>query len=61
MKVQTSQGLIERAELEVKDLIEESDNARITVTIWRYKGALVRRDVHLNVLRSPEIGVKHGE
>jgi len=61
MKVQTAKGLIERAELEVVDEISEVDNARITVTIWRLKGEMVRRDVHMNVLRQPEIGVRVGK
>lgn len=45
MKVQTTLGLIERAELTVKDVIQESENARVTATEWYLKDELVRRDV----------------
>lgn len=49
--IQTKDGLIDRSELIVKDIISEEDNARVTATEW-YKGTeLVRRDVHVNVLR----------
>jgi len=61
MKVQTTKGLIEHSDLDVEDRVEWSDNARVTATIWRLKGEMVRRDVHVNVLRSPEIGVRVGQ
>lgn len=62
MKVQTKIGLIDREDLTVQDLIEESDedNARVTCTIWRLNGREIRRDVWVNALRFPEIGVTTG-
>ena len=51
MKIQTIKGLIDRSDLEVKDVIVEEDNARITATEWYLSGELVRRDVNVNVLR----------
>ena len=51
MFVQTLVGLIERERLEVSDITVEEDNARVTATEWRLDGELVRRDVHVNVLR----------
>ena len=51
MKVQTTDGLVEREELEVHDLIQETEDLRITATEWFRDGRLVRRDVNLNVLR----------
>lgn len=51
MKVLTTLGLVERSELEVKDVISEEDNARVSATEWYKDGELVRRDVNVNVLR----------
>lgn len=53
MKVHTQIGLVEREQLDVRDIIEEHDNARVTATEWRIKGTdeLIRRDVNVNVLR----------
>lgn len=51
MKVQTTKGLLDRSQLEVKDVVVEEDNARITATEWYLSGELVRRDVNVNVLR----------
>ena len=51
MQIQTIKGLIDRSELEVKDVVVEEDNARITATEWYLLGELVRRDVNVNVLR----------
>ena len=49
--VQTINGLIDRSELEVKDIIQDTDNARSIATEWYHKGELVRRDVAVSVLR----------
>jgi hypothetical protein len=51
MLVYTKLGLIERARLEVKDIVVEEDNARVTATEWYLDGELVRRDVNVNILR----------
>lgn len=56
MLVQTTKGLIERDTLEVRDIVEEHDNARVNATEWFLDGELVRRDVNVNVLRSVEVG-----
>lgn len=50
MQVLTKLGLIERTELEVKDVVTEEENARVSATEWYYKGELVRRDVNVNIL-----------
>lgn len=56
MLVQTTKGLIERDTLEVRDIVEEHDNARVNATEWFLDGELVRRDVNVNVLRGAELG-----
>lgn len=53
--IYTAQGLVPSNELEVKDIIEMHDNARVIATEWRRNGELVRRDVNVNVLRGLEI------
>ena len=50
MQVLTKLGLIERTDLEVKDVIVEEENARVMATEWYHKGELVRRDVNVNIL-----------
>lgn len=50
MQILTKLGLIERTELEVKDVIVEEENARVTATEWYHNGELVRRDVNVNIL-----------
>lgn len=56
--VHTTEGLIERERLTVTDSIRETDNARVTATEWALDGKVVRRDVHVNVLRFPETKVR---
>ena len=55
MKVQTTQGLIDRDLLEIRDVISEEDNSRIIATEWYLDNELVRRDVNINVLRGIEL------
>lgn len=55
MQVQTIKGLIERDRLEIKDIIDERDNARVTATEWFLDGELVRRDVNVNLLRGQDL------
>lgn len=50
MKVQTKAGIFDRSELQVKDIIEERDNARVTATEWYWNDEMVRRDVNVNIL-----------
>ncbi len=51
MLVHTTKGLIERDRLQVTDIIEEHDNARVVATEWHLDGELVRRDVAASILR----------
>jgi hypothetical protein len=61
MKVQTKAGLIDRSELQVKDIIEERENARVTATEWYLNNEMVRRDVNVNILTGLDIqGVTEG-
>lgn len=55
MKVFTTKGLVDRDQLIAKDIIEEHDNARNVITEWFMGDELVRRDVHVSVLRGHEI------
>lgn len=59
--VLTTQGLVHREDLEVKEVASESDNCRVVATEWHHKGKLVRRDVHCIVLRPLEMGAKLSE
>lgn len=54
-QVLTTKGLVDRSKLEVKDIIEEHDNARVFATEWYLDGELVRRDVNVNILRGLEV------
>lgn len=60
MLVHTTKGLVERDQLNVKDITEEHDNARVTATEWYLNDELVRRDVHVNVLRGQSLTAQHG-
>ncbi len=53
--VHTTKGLISRDLLEVKDIVQDEDNARVTATEWYLDGALVRRDVNVNILRGIDL------
>lgn len=55
MKVHTTKGLIERDQLQAKDIITEEDNARVVATEWFLGDELVRRDVHVSILRGLEV------
>ncbi|HEU4603745.1 MAG TPA: hypothetical protein VFS24_17350 [Steroidobacteraceae bacterium] len=50
MKVQTIDGLIDRDQLEARDIITEEDNARVVATEWYLGTKMVRRDVHVSIL-----------
>jgi len=53
--VQTTVGLVEQSNLEIKDVIENGDSARVTATEWYLNGLLVRRDVIVNILRGVDM------
>lgn len=55
MQVQTIKGLVERDRLQVKDIIDELDHARVTATEWYLDEELVRRDVNVNILRGQDL------
>lgn len=49
--IYTAKGLLPLSQLTVSDHITLDDNARVTATEWRMGDELVRRDVHVNLLR----------
>jgi hypothetical protein len=55
MLVTTTLGLVERDRLQAKDIIEEHDNARVIATEWFLDGEMVRRDVHVSILRGLDV------
>ncbi len=61
MLVQTNKGLIDRDLLNVKDVAEDHENARIIATEWFLDGELVRRDVNVNILRSVTLEDEQGK
>jgi hypothetical protein len=48
-KVQTTKGLIDRAELTVNEIVDEDDTARYIKTEWYLGDELVRRDAWVNL------------
>lgn len=60
MKIYTTKGLVELDQLTVADVVTMEDNARVTATEWRMGDELVRRDVHVNMLRQLEMGAEQG-
>ncbi len=59
MKVITTEGLIDQEQLRVEDHVQWTDTARIVATEWYLSDKLVRRDVHVNILRGMELN-PHG-
>lgn len=55
MLVQTTQGLIDRSLLTVKDIATDEHNCRVLATEWFLNGTLVRRDVNVNILNGIEL------
>ena len=49
-QVQTIKGLIDRDQLEVKDIVTEEGNARVIRTEWRHNGEIVKADCHVAIL-----------
>lgn len=60
MLVHTTLGLVPHEQLEVRDVTEWYDNARVTATEWRKDGELVRRDVNVNILRGQSMAGEQG-
>lgn len=60
-QVHTIKGLIDRDRLTVEDIVNEDGNSRAIATEWRLDGELVRRDVHVMILRGHEVGAAQAE
>lgn len=60
VKVETSKGIFDRSELEVKDVIHETDDARIIQTVWTHNGEEVRRDATVSILRGLDVANTQG-
>jgi hypothetical protein len=61
MLVHTTHGLLERGLLTTKDIVTDEENARVTATEWYLGDELVRRDVHVNILRGLSVTGEQGE
>lgn len=61
MLVHTTHGLLERDLLTVSDIVSDEENARVTATEWRLGDELVRRDVHVNLLRGLPLSGEQGQ
>jgi len=55
MLIQTTDGLLERDALTVRDIVTEEENARVMATEWFLGDKLVRRDVNVNMLRGLDL------
>lgn len=51
MKVVTLRGLVDLSSLEVRDIVSYEEDARVIATEYTLDGELVRRDVHVSLLR----------
>lgn len=59
--VETTKGLIELAELEVRDDVEIMDNCRKVYHRYYHKGELVKQSVTADQLRMVPMGSSHGK
>lgn len=59
-EVLTIEGLIPFEDMEVVDIIKDTDNSRDIATEYWLAGKLVRRDVCVSVLRPLEFNSKEG-
>lgn len=50
MNIQTTKGILDTKDLEVKDVISMEEGSRIIATEWFFNKELVRRDVNVNIL-----------
>lgn len=53
--VYTTDGLIERSRLEVRDVVRDDHGSRAIATEWYLDGRLVRRDVTVNILNPASV------
>ena len=60
MDVHTTLGLVPFEDLDVKEVVEMHDNARVIATEWRKDGNLVRRDVIVSILRGQSVAGEQG-
>lgn len=58
--VLTTEGLVPFEDLEVTDIIKDTDNSRDIATEYRLKGVLVRRDVAVSILRPLQVFATDG-
>jgi hypothetical protein len=61
MKVLTAKGLIEMEELKVTPIIEVGDNHCKVAIEYTHHGELVKRSVHVDMLRPLESAAQSGE
>jgi len=61
MKVLTTKGEIDLESLDVRDVVELCDNTRKIATEYRLGDELVRRDVTVNMLVPPKMGIVEGD
>ena len=54
-QVHTTEGLVDRALLSVKDITTEDDNSRAIATEWYLGDKMVRRDVAVSMLRGVDV------
>lgn len=59
-QVMTTEGLLERAQLQARDEVFEDDTSRTLATEWYLGDKLVRRDVWVNVLTPVSMGASNG-
>lgn len=58
--VYTTKGLLPASELEVRDVVEWTDNARKITTNFYHHGEFVRNDVTVSILRPASVGAEQG-
>lgn len=60
IQVWTTKGPLNREDLEVIDLLKETETTREKITEWYYKGELVRRDGWVSLLMPADIQATQG-
>lgn len=60
MKIPTTKGDIDLADLEVKDSWVFENDKRVMATEYVFQGVIVRRDVWVNVFKGESMGVIGG-
>lgn len=59
--VLTTKGLIPFEDLDVTDVVKDTDNSRDIATEYRLSGELVRRDVAVSILRPLTVDYTEGD